>query len=62
MRALPSGSLKNAMWQTPVSNVSPSNATPFPSSSARAAATSSTCSARCAVVCGANSNPNVVGS
>ena len=53
---MPSGSWKNAMWQTPVSNVSPWNSTPFASSSARAAATSSTWSARCAVVCGANSS------
>ena len=42
MSALPSGSWKNAMWQTPVSNVSPSNSTPFASSSARAASMSST--------------------
>ena len=34
---MPSGSLKNAMWQTPVSTVSPSKATPLASSSARAA-------------------------
>ena len=34
----PSGSVKFAMWQTPVSNVSPWNCTPFASSSARAAA------------------------
>src|SRR5918999_603970 len=34
------------MWQTPVSNVSPWNSTPFASSSARAAPTSSTWSSR----------------
>src|SRR5688572_9303828 len=58
MSAFPSGSWKKAMWHTPVSNVSPSNSTPRPSSSARAASMSSTWSARCAVVCGANSMPN----
>ena len=36
------------MWQTPVSSVSPSKATPFASSSARPAATSPTLSAICA--------------
>ncbi len=50
------------MWQTPVSRVSPKNSTPFPSSSARAAATSSTWSAMCAFFCGANSMPKVAGS
>src|SRR5437879_13642307 len=29
MRSLPSGSVKNAMWQTPVSRVSPANTTPL---------------------------------
>src|SRR5690242_3296619 len=43
--ALPSGSLKKAIRQTPVSTVSPSNTTPFSSSSARAASTSPTRSA-----------------
>src|ERR1700759_2322992 len=43
--ALPSGSAKNAMWQTPVSRMSPWNSPPRCSSAARAAATSSTCSA-----------------
>jgi len=42
MRSLPSGSVKKAMWQTPVSRMSPANVTPLASSSARAAATSST--------------------
>src|SRR4051812_19126802 len=62
MRSLPSGSVKNAMWQTPVSNVSPVNSMPFASSSARAAATSSTCSARCAFFWGANGRPCCSGS
>ena len=48
------------MLQTPVSNVSPSNSTPSASSFARAAGMSSTCSAMCAVFCGANSIPKVV--
>ncbi len=39
---LPSGSWKIAWWQTPLSMVSPMNETPFDSSSARAASTSST--------------------
>ena len=39
---LPSGSSKIAWWQTPLSIVSPLNSTPFDSSSARAASTSST--------------------
>jgi hypothetical protein len=34
--------LKKAKWQTPVSTISPSNCTPFASSSARADATSGT--------------------
>ncbi len=45
MSALPSGSAKNAMWQTPVSSVSALKGTPRCSSVARAPATSSTCSA-----------------
>src|SRR5689334_1154647 len=52
MNALPSGSRKNAMWHTPVSRISPSNATPRDSSSSRVCATSGTRSAMCAV-CGA---------
>ena len=43
--ALPSGSWKKAMWQTPVSKMSPSNSTPACSSAARASATSATRSA-----------------
>src|SRR5215211_6816374 len=46
---LPSLSLKNDMWHTPVSRISPSNSTPRPSSSLRASATSGTRSATCAV-------------
>jgi hypothetical protein len=57
-----SGSRKNAMWQTPVSIVSPENSTPFASSSARAAPTSATWKAMCPLRCGANSIPNVAGS
>ena len=45
IRSLPSGSLKNAMWQTPVSNVSPRNSMPLASRSLRLASTSSTCNA-----------------
>ena len=45
MSALQSGSEKKAMWQTPLSSVSPWNETPRDSSSARAASTSSTWSA-----------------
>src|SRR4051812_11510873 len=45
IRSLPSGSVKNAIWQTPVSRMSPRNSTPFSSSSARRLATSSTCRA-----------------
>ena len=41
MSSLPSGSAKIAMWQTPVSNVSPKNWTPLASSTARISATSS---------------------
>jgi len=39
MRPLPSGSANRAMWQTPVSKVSPMNRTPFASRAALAAAT-----------------------
>jgi hypothetical protein len=35
MRSLPSGSLKNAMWQTPVSRMPPWNSTHLASSAAR---------------------------
>jgi hypothetical protein len=49
------------MWQTLVSTVSPSNSTPFASSSARAASTSSTCSSATAFVCGVNSSPHCSG-
>jgi len=45
------------MWQTPLSIVSASNSIPFPSSSVRAASTSSTCKA-IGWVWGANSIPN----
>src|SRR3954447_9564376 len=45
MKALPSGSVKNAMWQTPESIVSARNSMPRDSSSVRAASTSSTWSA-----------------
>ena len=62
MRSLPSLSQNSAMWQTPVSNVSPLNTTPLASSSARAAATSSTCSAAWAFFCGANEKPILSGS
>jgi hypothetical protein len=48
---------KLAMWQTPLSIVSAGKVTPCASSSARAAATSSTCSA-IGCVCGLNSRPN----
>ncbi len=50
------------MWQTPVSRTSPWNSTPFASSSARVAATSSTCSAGWPFFCGANSMPKLFGS
>ena len=50
------------MWQTPVSKVSPLNSTPLASSSARAAATSSTCRAGWAFFWGANSIPIFAGS
>src|SRR3954453_4794505 len=59
---LPSGSLKNAMWQTPVSKTSPSNATPRDSSSLRVSATSATRSAMCAVCGPWNEEPMFVGS
>jgi hypothetical protein len=49
--------LKNAMWQTFVSTISPWNSTPFASRSLRAPATSSTCSAMKQVVVGAQSMP-----
>src|SRR4029079_19623624 len=62
IRSLPSGSRKNAMWQTPESSVSPANSTPFVSSSARAAWTSSTAKAMCPFRWGANSIPNRAGS
>jgi len=42
---LPSGSVKKAMWQTPVSNVSPWTSIPSSSSCFRAASTSETRSA-----------------
>src|SRR6266516_6080180 len=54
---LPSGSWKNAMWQTPVSSVSPSNSMPLPSSSERVSSTFGTRKAMYAE-CGAlNSRP-----
>ena len=56
------GSAKNAMWQTPVSITSPKNSTPLASSSARAAWTSSTCSAGCEAFPAANSMPKLSGS
>src|SRR5262249_6771828 len=59
--ALPSGSWKNAIRQTPVSIVSPLKTTPFASSSARAASTSGTRSARPAGD-GANGCPILDGS
>ncbi len=49
------------MWQTGVSTVSPSNSTPFASSSARAASTSSTWSSATAFGCGVNSSPHCSG-
>jgi len=49
------------MWQTLVSNVSPTNSTPFASRSERAASTSSTCSSAIAFFCGWNSPPNCSG-
>src|SRR5947207_609906 len=59
---LPSGSLKNAMWQTPVSSVSPSNSTPRPSSSDRVSSTFGTRKAMYEE-CGAlNSRPMFLGS
>ena len=39
MSQFPSGSVKKAMWHTPVSCVSPLNCTPAPSSAARASTT-----------------------
>ncbi len=62
MSELPSGSENSAMWHTPVSKVSPWKVMPLASRSALAAATSSTCSARCAAVCGANGMPTLAGS
>src|SRR5581483_11497687 len=59
--AFPSGSAKKAMWQTPVSSVSPRNSTPFASSSARASATSGTRSASSFGVA-RSSTPNFAGS
>jgi hypothetical protein len=50
------------MWQTPVSTVSPTNSTPFASSSSRAAATSSTRSSAIPFGCGLNSSPQRAGS
>src|SRR5262249_18036826 len=61
MSAFPSGSLNHAWRHTPVSTVSPSNATPFASSSWRAASTSSTRMAMPAEL-GANSCPMLDGS
>src|SRR5439155_12507953 len=60
IRAFPSGSEKNAMWQTPVSSVSPWNSTPAASSCSRAFTTSGT---RNAIGQGfdANSSPSASG-
>src|SRR5215471_918078 len=58
---LPSGSRNVAMWHTLVSTVSPSNSTPFSSSSARAAWTSSTRSRAMAFAFGSNSSPHCSG-
>src|SRR5918995_2903202 len=59
---LPSGSKKVAMWQTPLSKVSPTNSTPFASNSARAASTSSTRRRTIPFGCGLNSPPKRAGS
>ena len=49
------------MWQTPVSNVSPRNSTPFASSSSRAAATSSTWKRRVSVSLRRELHPELLG-
>lgn len=50
---------EDAVWQTPVSNVSSAKLTPLSSSAPRDAAKSSTCRVRCPVRCGANPIPTV---
>src|SRR5918994_6180732 len=60
MSTFPSGSRKKAMWQTPVSIVSPMNSTPACSSPRRAATTSRTRSAIPAVF-GSNRSPSTPG-